>query len=383
MNSGFGIFSEEHEAFRAQVRKFVDAELRPHAAKWEEAEEFPLEIYRRCAGLGWFGLKYPEEYGGTAAGHLYEAVLLEELSRCGSGGVAAGLGAQFTISTGPIWKFGNDDQKKRYLAPAIRAEKIGALGITEPGAGSDVAGLRTTAKRDGDHYVINGSKTYITNGVRCDFVVLAVKTDPTRGHKGLSLIIVDKTTPGFTVSRKLKKLGWRSSDTGELFFEDCRVPVSNRLGNEGEGFYQIMGNFEWERISLALGAVGAAEQILEDVMKYVRDRHAFGKAVAEFQLVRHRIADMATDLECARQLTYHALKLHAAGEYALGQTAMAKKVATEMCCRLADQALQLHGGAGYMMEYDIQRHWRDARLGPIGGGTSEIMNEIIAKQLGF
>jgi acyl-CoA dehydrogenase len=383
MNSGFGIFSEEHDAFRAQVRKFVDAELRPHATKWEEAEEFPLSVYRRCAELGWFGLKYPEEYGGSNAGHLYEAVLLEELSRCGSGGVAAGLGAQFTISTGPIWKFGNDDQKKRFLAPAIRGEKIGALGITEPNAGSDVAGLRTTAKRDGDHFVINGSKTYITNGVRCDFVVLAVKTDPTRGHKGLSLIVVEKGAPGFSVSRKLKKLGWRASDTGELFFEDCRVPATNLLGEAGQGFYQIMGNFEWERISLALGAVGAGDAILEDTMKWVRERTAFGKAIGEFQVVRHKIADMATDLECARQLTYHALKLHAAGEYALGQTAMAKKVATEMCCRLADQALQLHGGAGYMMEYDIQRHWRDARLGPIGGGTSEIMNEIIAKQLGF
>jgi acyl-CoA dehydrogenase len=383
MNSGFGIFSEEHDAFRAQVRKFVDAELRPHASKWEEAEEFPLSVYRRCAELGWFGLKYPEEYGGSNAGHLYEAVLLEELSRCGSGGVAAGLGAQFTISTGPIWKFGNDDQKKRFLAPAIRGEKIGALGITEPNAGSDVAGLRTTAKRDGDHFVINGSKTYITNGVRCDFVVLAVKTDPTRGHKGLSLIVVEKGTPGFSVSRKLKKLGWRASDTGELFFEDCRVPATNLLGEAGQGFYQIMGNFEWERISLALGAVGAGDAILEDVMKWVRERQAFGKAIGEFQVVRHQIANMATDLECARQLTYHALKLHAAGEYALGQTAMAKKVATEMCCRLADQSLQLHGGAGYMMEYDVQRHWRDARLGPIGGGTSEIMNEIIAKQLGF
>jgi acyl-CoA dehydrogenase len=383
MNSGFGIFSEEHHAFRQQVRKFVDAELRPHAATWEEAEEFPLELYRRCAELGWFGLKYPEAYGGTAAGHLFEAVLIEELARCGSGGVGAGLGAHFGIATPPIWKYGNDEQKRRFLAPAIRGERIGALGITEPGAGSDVAALRTTARRDGDAYVIDGAKTYITNGVRADFVVLAVKTDPTKGHKGLSLIVVEKGTKGFTVAKKLKKLGWRASDTGELVFEECRVPAANLLGAEGDGFYQIMGNFEWERIAMALGAVGAAEQIIEEVTRYVCDRKAFGKAVAEFQVVRHRIAELATDLEAARQLTYHALRLHAAGEYALGQTAMAKKVATEMCCRVADQALQLHGGAGYMMEYDVQRHWRDARLGPIGGGTSEIMNEIIAKQLGL
>lgn len=382
-SSGYGLFNEEHEAFRNTVKQFVDRELRPNAAKWEEAEEFPRELYKRCAELGFLGLKYPEEYGGANAGPLYEAVLIEELAKCGSGGVAAGLGAQFTISTGPIWKFGNDEQKKRFLPPAIRGEKIGALGITEPGAGSDVAGLSTTAKRDGDFYVVNGAKTYITNGVRCDFVVLAVKTDPSKGHKGLSLLVVEKGTKGFGVSKKLKKLGWRASDTGELFFEDCRVPVANRLGEEGAGFYQIMGNFEWERISMALGAVGAADDILQNAIAFTRERRAFGKSIAEFQVTRHKLAEMATDLEAARQLTYHALKLHADGEYALGQTAMAKKVATEMCCRIADQALQLHGGAGYMMEYDIQRHWRDARLGPIGGGTSEIMTEIIAKQMGL
>jgi acyl-CoA dehydrogenase len=383
MISGYGLFNEEHEAFRNSVRQFVERELKPHVAKWEEAEEFPLELYRRCAELGLLGLKYPVEYGGTDAGPLFEAVLLEELIKCGSGGVAAGLGAQFTISTGPIWRYGNDDQKRRFLAPAIRGEKIGALGITEPGAGSDVAGLNTIARRDGDHYVVNGAKTYITNGVRCDFVVLAVKTDPTKGHKGLSLLVVEKGTQGFGVSKKLKKLGWRASDTGELFFDDARVPVQNRLGDEGEGFYQIMGNFEWERISMALGAIGAADDIIQSAIAYTQERKAFGRTVASFQVTRHKLAEMATDLESARQLTYYALRLHAAGEHALAQTAMAKKVATEMCCRVADQALQLHGGAGYMMEYDVQRHWRDARLGPIGGGTSEIMIEIIAKQMGL
>jgi acyl-CoA dehydrogenase len=210
-----------------------------------------------------------------------------------------------------------------------------------------------------------------------------VKTDPSRGHKGLSMLIVEKGTPGFTVAKKLKKVGWRASDTAELVFEDCRVPAENLLGSEGDGFAQIIGNFQWERLSLALGAIGAAEDILEQAMAYVRERHAFGQAVAKFQVVKHRLAEMATDLEAARQLTYHALRLHVAGEWALAQVAMAKKVSTEMCCRLADQALQLHGGAGYMMEFDVQRHWRDARLGPIGGGTSEIMNEIIAKALGL
>jgi acyl-CoA dehydrogenase len=384
MLHGYGLYLEEHEAFRRTVRAVVDKELKPFAPEWEEREEFPRELFRRFAELGFLGLKYPEAYGGSNAGELYEAVLLEELGRCGSGGVSAGLGAQFTIATGPLHKFGTEDQKQRFLAPAIRGEKIGALGITEPDAGSDVAGLRTTARREGNHYVVNGSKTYITNGVRADFVVLAVKTDPSRGHKGLSLLVVEKGTPGFTVGRKLKKLGWRASDTAELFFEDCRVPADNLLGGqEGQGFAQIMGNFQWERLSLALGALGAMEEMLETVLAHVRQRHAFGQPLAGFQVVRHKLAELATAQECARQLTYHALRLHVGGEYAIAQTSMAKKVATETCCRIADECLQLHGGAGYMMEYDIQRHWRDARLGPIGGGTSEIMNEIIAKQLGL
>ena len=381
--SGYGLFGEEHEAFRRTVRAVVDREMRPYAREWEEKGEFPRELFRRFAELGFLGLKYPEQYGGSDAGFLFEAVLLEELGRCGSGGVAAGLGAQAVISTGPIHLFGTDDQKRRFLAPAIAGERIGALAITEPDAGSDVAGLRTTARRDGDFYVVNASKTYITNGVRADFVVTAVKTDASRGHKGLALLVIERGTPGFTVSRKLDKLGWRASDTGELAFEDCRVPASNLIGQENEGFYLIMGNFQWERLSLALGAVGAGVDILEQALSFVQNRRAFGKPVAEFQVVKHRLAEMATDLEAARQLTYHAVRLHAAGENALAQTSMAKKLATEMCCRLADQALQLHGGAGYMMEYDIQRHWRDARLGPIGGGTSEIMNEIIAKQMGL
>ncbi len=383
MNSGFGLFAEEHHAFRRTVRAVVEKELKPFATQWEEAEEFPRELYHRFGELGFLGLKYEEAYGGTNAGPLYEAVLLEELARCGSGGVAAGLGGQFTIGTGPIHLFGTHEQKLQYLAPAIRGEKIGAFAVTEPGAGSDVAGLKTTAKLVGDHWVVNGSKTYITNGVRADYVILAVKTSPEKGHKGLSMLLVDKGSPGFTVGKKLKKLGWRASDTGELFFDACRVPKQNLLGEVDQGFFQIMGNFQWERISLALGAIGAADAILEEAVKYVKERRAFGQAVAQFQVVRHRLAELYTELEASRQLTYHALRLHAAGEYAHGQTAMAKRHATEMCCRVADASLQLHGGAGYMMEYDIQRHWCDARLGPLGGGTSEIMNEIIAKQLGL
>lgn len=383
MTSGYATFTDEHEAFRLTVRKFVDRELKPHAAKWEEAEEFPRELFTKAAELGLLGLKYEEKYGGTNAGFFFEAVAIEELARCGSGGVGAGLVGQATIATGPIHLFGTDAQKQEFLSKAIRGEWIGAFAVTEPDAGSDVAGLKTVAKRDGDGWVLNGSKTYITNGVRADYVIVAAKTDVTKGHKGLSMFLVKKGTPGFTVSKKLKKLGWRASDTAELSFEDVRLPADALLGLEGEGFSQIMGNFQWERLSLALASIGAADDILQNVIEYTRQRSAFGQSIAKFQVTRHKLAEMATDLECARQLTYHALRLHAAGEWALAQTAMAKKIATEMCCRVADASLQLHGGAGYMMEFDIQRHWRDARLGPIGGGTSEIMNEIIARQLGL
>jgi acyl-CoA dehydrogenase len=291
---------------------------------------------------------------------------------------------QATIATGPLHLFGSDAQKQKYLTRAIKGEWIGAFAVTEPGAGSDVAGLRSHAKKQPDgSWVLNGSKTYITNGVRADYVIVAAKSDPSRGHKGLSMFLVPRGASGFSVAKKLKKLGWRASDTAELVLEDVTLPPDALLGEEGGGFAQIMGNFQWERLSLALGAIGAAEDILEVAMAYVKSREAFGQSIAKFQLTKHKLADAATELEAARQLTYHALRLHAAGEWALGQTAMAKKYATEMCCRLADLSLQLHGGAGYMMEYDVQRHWRDARLGPIGGGTSEIMNEIIAKQLGL
>lgn len=383
MSAGFATYTEEHEAFRQTVRRFVETELQPHARAWEEAGSFPRELFTRAAEHGLLGLKYEEKYGGSDAGFFFEAVAIEELSKCNSGGVAAGLLAQATIATGPIHLFGTHAQKEKFLTRAIRGEWVGAFGVTEPGAGSDVAGLVTRAVREGDGWRLNGSKTFITNGVRADYVIVAAKTDPAKGHKGLSMFLLERGTPGFTVSKRLDKLGWRASDTAELAFDDVMLPADALLGMEGEGFSQIMGNFQWERLSLALASIGAAEQILEQAISYTKERVAFGQAIARFQLTKHTLADMATDLECARQLTYHALRLHAAGEFALAQTSMAKKVATEMCCRLADQSLQLHGGAGYMMEHDIQRHWRDARLGPIGGGTSEIMNEIIAKQLGL
>jgi len=376
------LFSKEHEMFRKSVHRFVEEEIIPFLESWETAGEVPRELFRKAAAAGLLGLKYPEQYGGSDD-LLAEAVFLEELGRCGSGGADAALGAHCEIATPPVFNFGNEDQRQRFLVPAIKGEKVAALGITEPGAGSDVSSIATTARRDGSYYLVNGGKIFITNGVNCDYVVAAVKTDAEAGYKGLSLIIIEKGTPGFKVAKKLDKLGWRASDTGELVFEDCRVPQENLLGEENKGFYYIMQNFQWERITLALGAVAGAELAMEQAAQYAGQRVQFGRSLTGFQVTRHKLAQMAAEIEAARQLTYHALDLFARGLNCVQEASMAKLYATEMHSRIADQALQLHGGYGYMMEYPVQRYWRDARLGTIGGGTSEIMKDIIAGNLGF
>jgi acyl-CoA dehydrogenase len=380
MTQRYFIFDEDHEHYRESVRSFVQKELLPHAEEWEEAEEFPIEIYRRMGELELFGNKFDEAYGGTAAGYLFESVLVEEMSGCGSGGVAAGLGAHAQIALPPIASFGNEKQKERWLVPGIKGEKIAALGITEPEAGSDVAGIKTRAVRDGDDYVLNGSKTFITNGCRADMVVTAVRTgeDP---HGGISFMVVEKGTPGFDQSTKLKKLGWRASDTATLYFSDCRVPAENMLGAEGEGFKMIMSNFQWERLTMALGAVRGAEQTMKLAKDYAEARIAFDRPIVRFQTIQHKLVEMATEIEAARQLTYHALWLFNQGRDAVKEVSMAKIVATETATRVADEAIQIHGGYGYMMEFPVQRAWRDARLGPIGGGTTQIMREIIAKTM--
>jgi acyl-CoA dehydrogenase len=374
------IFDEEHEAYRESVRAFVGKELLPHAEEWEKAEDFPDEVFRRMGALELFGNKFDEKYGGTGAGHLFEAVLVEEMARCGSGGVAAGLGAHGQIALPPIASFGNEDQKQRWLAPGIKGEKIAALGITEPEAGSDVAGIRTKAVRDGDDYILNGSKIYITNGCRADVLVTAVRTgeDP---HAGVSFIVVEKGTPGFDQSIRLKKLGWRASDTAQIFFSDCRVPAANMLGGEGAGFPMIMANFQWERLTMALGAVSGAEQTMKLARDYAETRVAFDRPIVRFQAIKHKIVEMATEIEMARHLTYHALWLFSQGRDAVREVSMAKIAATEAATHVADEAVQIHGGYGYMMEFPVQRAWRDARLGPIGGGTTQIMREIIAKSM--
>ena len=376
-------FTDEHEQLRESVRRFVAAELRPHSQQWEDERWFPNEVFHKLAAVGFLGLKYPEEYGGEGGDHLHDAVLIEELPRAGSGGVSAGIGGHIGIATPPIWKFGTEDQKQRFLVPAIQGEKIGALGITEPDAGSDVAGIRTLARRVDGGWVVNGSKTFITNGVRADFVVTAVKTTEEGGHHGISFLLLEKDMEGYSVSKKLEKMGWHASDTAELSFQDVFVPEENLLGEENRGFYLIMANFQWERLLMALGSVGSMQAVLERTIEYAQERQAFGRPIAKHQAIRHKIAEMALKLESGRAVTYNALRLFHEGHNAVREGTIAKLKTQRDCFEVADEALQIHGGAGYMKEYGIERAARDARLGPIGGGTDEIMKEIIGKQLGL
>ncbi len=377
-------FTDEHEQLRESIGRFVRAEIAPHVDEWEEAREFPRELFERCGELGFLGLKYPEELGGQGGDHLHDAVWAEELARAGaSGGVGAGLGAQTGIATPPIFNFGTDEQHRRWLVPAIRGEKIGALGITEPGAGSDVASIRTFAKRVPGGYVVNGSKTFITNGVRADFLVCAVKTTEEGGHHGISFLVLERDMPGYEVARKLEKMGWHASDTGELSFTDVEVPEENLLGEENGGFHLIMANFQWERLLMALGAVGGMQRVFEVTLDYAKERQAFGRPIGRFQAIRHKFAEMATRIEAARALTYNSLRLFAEGHDATSEVTMAKLFTQRAVLEIADECMQIHGGYGYMREYGIERAVRDARLGPIGGGTDEVMKEILGRRLGL
>ena len=377
-------FSDEHEELRETVARFVAKEIAPNVDEWEAAREFPRELFTRCAELGFLGLKFPEELGGQGGTHLHDAVWVEELARSGgSGGVAAGLNAHASIAMPPIFKFGTEEQKRRWLPAGIAGEKIGALGITEPGAGSDVASLKTTAVRHGDTYVVNGAKTFITNGVRADFLVCACKTSEEGGHGGISFLVLEREMPGYEVAQKLEKMGWHSSDTGELAFTDVEVPAENLLGEENGGFKLIMANFAWERLLMAIGAVGAMQRLIEVTVAYALEREAFGRPIGKFQAIRHQVAEMATKAEASRALTYNGLRLFHEGHDCIQEVSMAKLVTQRAVLEIADQSLQIHGGYGYMREYGIERAVRDARLGPIGGGTDEIMKEIIGKTMGL
>jgi acyl-CoA dehydrogenase len=373
-------FTDEHEQFRAAVRRFVETELYPRSQEWEEARWFPNEVFGRLAELGYIGLKFPEEYGGDGDS-VADAVFVEELSRCGSGGLAAGIGAHCGIALPPIWRFGTEEQKQRYLVPGIRGEKLAALAITEPDAGSDVASIRTLARKVEGGYLVNGSKTFITGGVRADILVTAVKTTEQGGHHGLSFLVIERG-PGVQ-STALEKLGWHASDTALISFDDVFVPEENLLGEEHKGFYLIMANFQWERLLMALGAVGAMQVAFERTLRYALERQAFGKAIGHHQAIRHKLAEIAVTIEAGRDVTYAALRRYLAGEDAVREVTIAKLATQRAAFEVMDSCLQIHGGAGYVVEYGIERAARDARLGPIGGGTDEIMKEVLGRSLGL
>ena len=370
--------TDEHRTLRQQVRKFAQRSIQPHAHQWEEAGEFPLTLYAEAAEAEILGIGYPEAVGGNGGDLSHVIVASDEMVLHGkSVGTCVGLGSH-SIALPPLVKAGTDEQKARLVEPTLRGQKVSALGITEPGGGSDVAALRTRAVRDGDHYVVDGSKTFITSGCRADFVTCAVRTGG-EGHGGISMLVIERDTPGFLVSKKLSKMGWWASDTAELTFEGCRVPMGNRIGAENAGFMLIVQNFVTERLMIAAQCVAIAELALRETLAYVQQREAFGKSLMGFQVTRHKLADMKTRIAAARALTGECVTRFLRGEPTIGEAAMAKNTATDTCSWVCDQAVQLHGGYGYMREYVVERLFRDARLYPIGGGTREIMNEIIIK----
>jgi acyl-CoA dehydrogenase len=366
-------FTQEHEELRQAVRRFVETELRPHAREWEDARWFPNDVFKRLAELGYIGLKFPPEYGG-AGDPVADAVFVEELARCGSGGVSAGIGAHSGIALPPIARFGTEEQKQRYLVPGISGEKLASLAITEPDAGSDVASIRTRARKQDDGYVVNGAKTFITGGIRADVLVTAVRTTAGGGHHGISFLIVERG-PGVE-SSALEKLGWHASDTAVISYDEVFVPEENLLGEEDAGFYLIMANFQWERLLMALGAVGGMQAAFEKTLGFALERKPG-------QAVRHELAEIATTIEAGRDVTYSALRRYLAGEDAVREVTIAKLATQRAAFEVMDSCLQIHFDAGYIAEYDIERAARDARLGPIGGGTDEIMKEILGRSLGL
>ncbi len=376
------IFTDEHEALRESIRSFAIKELAPHAAEWEETT-FPDSVFARMGELGFLGLDKPEEYGGQGGDYFSAMVLAEEMSNANCGGLSMGVAVQTDMAMPPILAFGTEEQKRAWAEPAIKGEKILCLGITEPDAGSDVAGIKTRAVKDGEEYVINGSKTYITNGHRADVIVLVTKTDPDAGYDGFTLFLVPMDAPGVIREQKLKKMGMHASDTALLAFQDVRVPESAVLGEVGRGFYHIMWELQGERMIGAAGCVAGAQKCFEHTLQYAKEREAFGKAIGHFQVIRHKFAEMATKIESARQLVYVTAWRFANGEYPVREISMAKLHSARVACEVADECIQIHGGAGYMREYNVERVWRDMRLNRIGAGTDEIMLEVIGRSYGL
>lgn len=375
-------FTEEHEALRDQVRRFVETEIKPHALAWEEDGFVPREVLRKMGALGFFGIRYPAEYGGSEMDTLATVVLAEELGRSTFSGVAITALVHTDMASVHIANAGSPAQKDKYLPEIIAGEKIVAVAVTEPDAGSDVKGIRTTARREGNHYVLNGAKMFITNGVHADLYCVAAKTDPQgRPSQSVSIFLVEKGTPGFSVSRALDKHGWRSSDTAELSFVDCRVPAENLLGQEGRGFYAIMSNFQNERTVIGAMAIGESQAAIDLTLDYVRTRKAFGAPLWEKQAIRQRLAELASKVEAGRQLVYHAAWLDAQGLDATREVSMVKAYCGELVNEVMYDCLQFHGGMGYMRESAIERMTRDARVQSIGGGATEVMLEEVAKRL--
>jgi alkylation response protein AidB-like acyl-CoA dehydrogenase len=376
------VFTSEHEELRASVRRFVDAEVRPHVDEWERAGQFPNSLFERCGALGFLGLHYSSRWGGSDGDVAAGIVFIEELARCGAGAIPMALGVQADMATPALAHYGTDEQRERWLRPAIAGTKIGAIAITEPDAGSDVAAIRTTAHRDGEVWRINGTKMFITNGTRAHFLTLVAKTDPDAGHHGVSLFIVDTSLPGVRVSRRLEKLGMHSSDTAEIALDDVAVPADELIGAEpGRGFQQLMWQLQYERLSGAAACVGHAAQTLEETIAYARERETFGRPIAQHQVIAHRLADAATELEAARALLYTTAWQVTTGEYPVVEISMCKKYCAQVQNRVVDTCVQVWGGAGYLEETGIPRAFRDARLQRIGGGTDEIMNDVISKRL--
>jgi alkylation response protein AidB-like acyl-CoA dehydrogenase len=372
------IFTDEHEQLRESLRSFVLRELAPHAEEWEDAQ-FPDSVFKRMGELGFLGLDKPEEYGGQGGDYYSAIVLGEEMTHCRSGGVAMGIAVQTDLAMPPILAFGTEAQKQQWLVPAIKGEKILSIGITEPDAGSDVAGIRTRAVKDGDEYVINGSKTFITNGHRADMIVLVTKTDPDAGYDGFTLFLVPMDLPGVIREKKLQKLGMHASDTALLAFQDVRVPETAVLGQVGKGFYHIMWELQGERLIGAAAAVGWAERAFELAVKYAGERTAFGRPIGKHQAIRHKLAEMATKIESARDMTYTTAWRWAEGQYPVREISMAKLLTSRVACEVADDCMQIHGGNGYMQEYGVEQLWRDLRLYRIGAGSDEIMLDTIGK----
>jgi acyl-CoA dehydrogenase len=376
-------FGEEHEMLRSQIRRFLQDEVRPHADQWEQEGRVPREVLRKMGALGLFGIAYPESMGGGGLDTRASVLLAEELGRSGYGGFTITVLVHTDMATPHLVRFGNPDQLARYLPGILAGNLITAVAVTEPDAGSDVAGMKTRARKDGDSYLLNGNKMFITNAVYGDVIFVAARTDTqAKGSRGITMFIVDRDTPGLTISRTLDKMGWRSSDTAELAFQDCRVPAANVLGEVNKGFYSIMRNFQNERLVMGAMAIGEASHALELTIDYVQTRKAFGVPLYEKQTIRQRLAEAATRIEAGRQLVYHAAWLDSQGKDCVKEVSMVKAYCGELVNEVMYTCLQFHGGFGYMREATIERMSRDARVHPIGGGATEVMLEEVAKRLG-